>query len=71
MTKVAQFSRDPTVLTGVHAVSTASVKFSPNSASCERVFALLKSMFTEEQYSSLADHVSSALKLRYNGRSIG
>lgn len=44
---------------------------SPNSASCERVFALLKSMFTEEQYSSLADHVSSALKLRYNGRSIG
>ena len=30
---------------------------SPNSASCERVFALLKRMYSEEQLSSLADAI--------------
>ena len=44
---------------------------SPNSASCERVFALLKSMFGEEQMSVLADYVSAALMLRYNKRAVG
>ena len=44
---------------------------SPNSASCERVFALLKNMFGDQQMSSLADYVQAALMLLYNGRKIG
>ena len=44
---------------------------SPNSAACERVFALLKSMFGEQQVSSLADILEAALMLRYNGRRVG
>ena len=43
---------------------------SPNSASCERVFSLLESMFGDEQMSSLADYLQAALMLRYNGRSV-
>ena len=43
----------------------------PNSASCERVFALLKSMFGEEQMSALTDYIQSALMLRYNKRCVG
>ena len=45
--------------------------FSPNSASCERVFALLKNMFGEQHMHSLKDYVQAALMLRYNGRQIG
>ena len=44
---------------------------SPNSASCERVFALVKNMFGEEQMSALADTIQSALMLRSNGRRVG
>ena len=44
---------------------------SPNSASCERVFALLKAMFGEAQLSSLRDYVQAALMLRYNERAVG
>ena len=44
---------------------------SPNSASCERVFALLKRMYSEEQLSSLADAISTSLMLAYNARRIG
>ena len=44
---------------------------SPNSASCERVFALLKLMFGEQQMTSLADIIQAALLLRYNGRTVG
>ena len=44
---------------------------SPNSASCERVFALLKNMSGDEQMSSLADYIQAALMLHYNGRSVG
>ena len=36
---------------------------SPNSALCERVFALLKNMFGDEQMSSLADYIQAALML--------
>ena len=42
--------------------------FSPNSASCERVFALLKAMFGDEQMRALADYIQSALMLTYNNR---
>ena len=42
----------------------------PNSAASERVFALLKSMFGEEQMSVLADILACALKLRYNKRQL-
>ena len=44
---------------------------SPNSASCERVFALLKNLFGETQMRSLADYVQVALMLNYNGRVVG
>ena len=44
---------------------------SPNSASCERVFALLKNMFGEQQVSSLADYIQAALMLAYNKRAVG
>ena len=49
---------------------------SPNSASCEHVFALLKRLFGEQQMSSpttsLADLVvQAALMLNYHNRSVG
>jgi hypothetical protein len=44
---------------------------SPNSASCERVFSLLKLMFGEQQISTLADAIRAALLLRYNDRVVG
>ena len=44
---------------------------SPNSASCERVFALLRNMFGEQQFHSLADYIQAALMLRFNKRPIG
>ena len=54
-------------------VDAATIVFAiaPNSASCERVFALLKNMFGEQQMSSLSDYVQAALMLNYNGRKIG
>ena len=44
---------------------------SPNSASCERVFALLKNLFGEPQMNAIADYVEASLKLNYNGRVVG
>ena len=44
---------------------------SPNSACCERVFALLKSMYGDQQMSALADQIEAALMLRQNGRRVG
>ena len=44
---------------------------SSNSASCERVFSLLKLMFGEQQISTLADAIRAALLLRYNDRVVG
>ena len=44
---------------------------SPNSASCERVFALLKHMFGDQQASTLSDYIQVALMLAYNMRKIG
>ena len=44
---------------------------SPNSASCERVFSLLKNLFGDEQMSALADYIQAALMLNYNGRQVG
>ena len=45
--------------------------FSPNSASCERVFSLLESMFGDDQMSSLSDQLYAALMLAYNKRRVG
>ena len=45
--------------------------FSPNSASCERVFSLLKNFIGEQQISTLADYIGAALMLAYNERSFG
>eukprot|EP00966_Prymnesium_polylepis_P035212 818429-Prymnesium_polylepis.2 len=44
---------------------------SPNSASCERVFALLKRLFGDQQMSALRDYVSASLKLNANDRVVG
>ena len=44
---------------------------SPNSASCERVFALLRNLFGELQMKLLADYVQAALMLNYNQRNVG
>ena len=44
---------------------------SPNSASCERMFALLKNLFGDQQCSSLSDYLQAALMLNYNDRAIG
>ena len=44
---------------------------SPNSASCERVFSLLKRLFGEQQISSLADLIQASLMLNYNKRTVG
>ena len=43
---------------------------SPNSASCERVFSLLKVLFGETQMSALADYIRAALMLNYK-RNVG
>ena len=40
----------------------------PNSAACERVFSLMKSMFADEQLSCLGDMLQGSLMLRYNKR---
>ena len=45
--------------------------FLPNSAMSERVFALVKCMFGDEQLSTLSDCIQAALMLRDNGRSVG
>ena len=38
---------------------------------CERVFALIKTMFGEQQMLSLSDMIQAALMLRSNGRRVG
>ena len=43
----------------------------PNSASCERVFSLLKQFFGEQEDASLADLIQAILMLNYNNRSPG
>ena len=44
---------------------------SPNSASCERVFSLVKNMLGEQQMSALADYIRAALMLKFNKRTMG
>ena len=44
---------------------------SPNSASCERVFALLKNLFGDAAMSALADYLQAGLMLNYNQRQVG
>ena len=44
---------------------------SPNSASSERVFSLLKLYFGEQHDSSLSDMIETALMLAYNERRLG
>ena len=43
---------------------------SSNSASCERVFSLVKIMFGEQQMSALADYIRAALMLKFNQRTV-
>ena len=43
---------------------------SPNSASSERVFALLKNLFGDDAMSALADYVQAGLMLNYNKRRV-
>ena len=44
---------------------------SPNSASCERVFSLLRVMYGDQQANVLADHLQVSLMSRYNQRIVG
>jgi hypothetical protein len=44
---------------------------SPSSAACERIFALVKTMFGEQQMSALKDYIEAALMLRANKRRVG
>lgn len=44
---------------------------SPNSAGCERVFSMLKFMFSDDQESLRSDALEVGLKLRYNKRNVG
>ena len=43
----------------------------PTSAASERVFALLKNMFGDNQILSLRDYIEAALMLAYNERKVG
>ena len=43
----------------------------PTSAASERVFALLKNMFGDNQILSLGDYIEAALMLAYNERKVG
>ena len=43
----------------------------PNSASAERVFSLLKHMFGDTQGRALGDYLEVALMLEYNKRKVG
>ena len=43
----------------------------PNSASAERVFSMLKHMFGDTQGGALGDYVEAALMLKYNQRKVG
>mmetsp|Transcript_19461 Transcript_19461/g.58791 ORF Transcript_19461/g.58791 Transcript_19461/m.58791 type:complete len:110 (-) Transcript_19461:141-470(-) len=43
----------------------------PNYASCERVFSLLRVMYGEMQASALSDHLQVSLMSRYNKRIVG
>ena len=49
----------------------SAAAISPNSASCERVFALLRRLFGEEQMRALADYIQASLMLNYNKREVG
>ena len=71
--RLAEHPRHPVVSPVKAWALAARVVFaiSPNSASCERVFALLKRLFGEQQMRSLADLVQAALMLNYNKRSVG
>ena len=44
---------------------------SPNSASCERVFALLKNLFGNDAYGALSDYLNAALMKNYADRTVG
>ena len=43
----------------------------PNSASCERVFAMVRNMFGDQQLHALKDYIQAALWLQYNKRALG
>ena len=55
----------------VHSHTRIIFAFTPNSASSERVFSLLKCMFGDTQMSVLADYIQAALMLAYNKRKVG
>lgn len=44
---------------------------SANSASCQRVFALLANMYSDDQQSTLADGLQASLMMRYNKHAVG
>jgi len=70
-TKVLAFWRDiageiPTFANVARVIFAMSE--TPSSASCERVFSLLDSLFGPEQRSALSDYIGGSLMLNYNKR---
>ena len=43
----------------------------PNSASAERAFSMLKHMFGDTQGGAIGDYLEAALMLKYNKRKVG
>lgn len=70
--KVLAFWRGKTEsLPNFRAAARMAFALKPNSASCERVFSLLKHFFGEQQDGALSDLIEATLMLNYNGRSPG
>lgn len=69
---VLLFWRQNTVPALEHWCKAARIVFSmsPNSASCERVFSLLKCMYGDQSDHVLADHLQASLMMRFNGRNV-
>lgn len=63
-------STNKTALSEWRKAARITFTLSPNSATCERVFSLLKIMYGEQQDQVLADHIQASIMMRYNGRPV-
>ena len=64
-------SAEPAKSAGPWLAARVVFAISPNSASCERVFALLRNLFAEKQANALSDYLQASLMLNYNKRVVG
>ena len=68
---LAWWNKNSLELPAWSAAARITFALSPNSASCERVFSLLANFLGDQQMSALADGISAAMMLAYNGREVG